>query len=577
MNDVSIFVKAKEFFLDSEKGNVVLLLTIACMVFFLNMSGWELWNPDEPRYAQVAREMRETGEWILPHLNSEIYPDKPPLFFWLIGFFSFFTGGVTEVSARLPSALAAVGCTLLTYFLGKRLFNARAGLIAGLVLVTSAEFFWLGRRANIDMTLTLFILLALTSFYLGLQEKKNSRAYSIAPFLFMGLAVLTKGPVGFLLPSLTIVSFLAVTKNLKHLKRIENLWGLVLFIGIILAWLVPACLRGGEPYTNEILFSQNIDRFVSESASHARPFYYYLHSFPSGFSPWVFLLPGAFVWGFVKYQKSNRSAFYFPFCWFTVIFIFFSLCSGKRELYLLPLYPAAAILLGGFLAYATSHFGQINPSVKFLTVPFYLIGGAFVVSGIGSCVYPFVKTPVSGLISFFPHLAPLALVFLAGGSWILVSTQKQQLFRTSATVTGIMVFSFVVTIEVVLPKINTFKSAKPFSQRIVHHLTESGELVSFRVKNAPFNFYTGLNRIRELHTEEELRQHFDSDSAVLILMREKKLVKLQEELLIPPDTRVVEKAAIGHRTFVLLSKGRAEKTDRDGRERLNSAATSTRV
>ena len=195
-------------------------------------------------------------------------------------------------------------------------------------------------------------------------------------------------------------------------------------------------------------------------------------------------------------------------------------------------------------------------------MPFYLTGGAFVVGGIGSCVYPFIETPISGTLRFFPQVALLTFVFLVGGGWIIFATRKRQFLRTFVTLTSIMLLSFLATIEVILPKINAFKSAKPFSQRIVHHLTESRELVSFGVKNAPFNFYTGLNRIRELDTAEELRQYFDSDSAGLILMKEKNLAKLQEELLIPADIHVIEKAAIGHREFVLLPRSRTENKDR---------------
>ncbi|MCX8011575.1 MAG: glycosyltransferase family 39 protein, partial [Desulfobacterota bacterium] len=152
-------IQIRNFFFDSLRGNVLFLLVMASLVFFINLNGWDLWNPDEPRYAQVAKEMRETGEWILPHLNSEVYPEKPPLFFWLIAFFSFFTGEVNEISARLPSAISALGCILLTLFLGKKLFNLKVGFFSALALLTSVEFFWLGRRANIDMTLTLWITL----------------------------------------------------------------------------------------------------------------------------------------------------------------------------------------------------------------------------------------------------------------------------------------------------------------------------------------------------------------------------------------------------------------------------------
>lgn len=261
MGNSSTITIVKQFF-DSEKNRILLLLLISGSIFLLNLDGWDLWNPDEPRYAQVAREMRDTGEWVLPHLNSEVYPDKPPLFFWLIAFFSFLTGGVTEVSARLPSALASVGCILLTYFMGKRLFDARAGLLAGIILMTNSEFFWRGRRANIDMTLTLLVMLAITFFYLGLQEEKRSRWFYLVPYLFMGLGVLTKGPVGFLLPLLSIITYLGAAKNLKHLKKIEMSWGMLFFVGIVLAWVIPACIKGGEAYTREILLQQNVERFA---------------------------------------------------------------------------------------------------------------------------------------------------------------------------------------------------------------------------------------------------------------------------------------------------------------------------
>jgi 4-amino-4-deoxy-L-arabinose transferase and related glycosyltransferases of PMT family len=178
--------KAAHFFLSSPRGNVVVLVVLALLIFFLNLNGWDLWNPDEPRYAQVAQETRATGEWTLPHLNSEIYAEKPPLFFWLIAFFSFFTGGVDEISARLPSACAALGCIMLTFFIGKRLFDQKAGFFAALVLLTSTQFFWMGRRGNIDMTLSFWVILALTFFFLGLQGEKKSRFFYFIPYVVWG-------------------------------------------------------------------------------------------------------------------------------------------------------------------------------------------------------------------------------------------------------------------------------------------------------------------------------------------------------------------------------------------------------
>jgi len=562
MNKALTSTIVKQFSFGSNKANIFLLLIISCLVFFLNLQGWDLWNPDEPRYAQIAREMRDTGEWVLPHLNSEVYPDKPPLFFWLIAFFSFFTGGVTEISARFPSALSSVGCILLTYLLGKRLFNARAGLLAGLVLLTNVGFFWLGRRANIDMTLTFFVTLALTFFFLGLQEEDKPRGFYLAPFLFMGLGVLAKGPVGFFLPFLTFLSYLVVTKNLRHLKKLEILWGMGLFAGIILAWLVPACVRGGEVYTNQILFTQNINRFVN-AWCHQRPFYYYFYTFPEGFNPWALLLPGAFLWGFSKSQKDLRPNFYFPFCWFAVVFVFFSLSTSKRELYLLPLYPAAAVLIGGFLSHAFSQYRQTVFPAYLLAYPFYFMGGAFIAGGVAFCFLPFFETPISGTIPFFPHILFMALVFIGGGSWIFFNTRKRQLFVSFLTVTFVMLVSFLWSIEAVLPRINLLKSARPMSQRIIHHLPEGKKFLTYGVKVAPFNFYTGINHIKKIPTVEKLIEHLNSHSPGLVLLQEKTFKRLQGQSLIPMGIHPLEKAKIGHRTFLLLSKNQKKEEKRE--------------
>ena len=541
------------FFLNSPRGNVVFLIMVASLIFFLNLNGWDLWNPDEPRYAQVAQEMRSGGEWILPHLNSEIYAEKPPLFFWLIAFFSFFTGGVDEVSARLPSAFSALGCILLTFFLGKRLFNQRAGFFAALVLLTSVGFFWLGRRANIDMALSFWVLLALTFFLLGLQSEKKSRFFYLIPYVFMGIGVLTKGPVGFLLPFLTIIVYLVVTKNFRHFKRLEIPWGLLIFVLIIGAWLIPACIKGGEGYTKIILFKQNVGRFA-EAWSHARPFYYYLEVFPAGFIPWIVLLPGALLWGFSKGQREHRLNFYFPLCWFLTIFIFFTLSACKRELYLLPLYPAASLLVGGFISSFISLPERDSIVWKFLIVPFYFLGGLLILGGIAVCAFPFVKTPISNIFSFFPHLIIFFLLFLVGGVLIVFQTRKKNLAGSFLIVILIMIVGFLGAINVVLPGINTLKSAKPMSQSILWHLPKDKEFVGYKVKLAPFNFYTGLNKIGDLRTKGELILALQNPSVGLILLREDDFIRFQEKSPIPTHIQVLEKAKIGHRTYVLLEK-----------------------
>ena len=532
---------------------ILLLFLLSCLTFFLNLNGWDLWNPDEPRYAQVAREMLDTGEWILPHLNGDIYPDKPPFFFWLIAIFSFLTGGVTEVSARIPSSLSAVGCVLLTYFMGKRLFNDRVGILAGLILLTSTEFFWLGRRANIDMTLTLFITLALTFFYLGLEKKEGRPWFCLASYVFMALGVLTKGPIGFLLPFLIIVSYLTATKKLNYLKKLEITWGLIIFAGIVLAWLIPACVQGGENYTWELLFKQSIDRFLN-AWNHEKPFYYYIYTFPEGFFPWILFLPIAIWWGLKGNNRENRAGFYFPFCWFVIIFIFFSASTCKRNLYLLPLYPAASILTGSFLNQFIFQHDRKDIFFKILIVSFYFLGGIFIKAGLVFGILPFVETSIPEIWRFVPYIMPLAIIFIAAGGYLIFMVRQKKMLSGFIAVILTLFLFILVSIEVILPKVNTFKSAKYFSQSINHHLKNEKEIVAYGIKTAPFNFYTGLNKIRTIPTIEKLVKHLDSPAIGLILLREKVFNRLREESLMPLDIHIVDKAKIGHRTFLLLAK-----------------------
>ena len=191
---------------------------------------------------------------------------------------------------------------------------------------------------------------------------------------------------------------------------------------------------------------------------------------------------------------------------------------------------------------------------KLLLFPFYVLGGIFILGGIGVCIFPFIKTPLSGLIRFFPHLLIFFVLFLVGGYLIISFVRKNNVMASFLTVFLIMVVGFLGAIEVVLPSLNPLKSAKPMCQSILRHLPKDKEIVAYGLKLAPFNFYTGLNKIEELKTNEELMLAFNSPSVGLILLGENSFITLQEKALIPANIQVVEKSKIGHRSFILLEK-----------------------
>ena len=183
--------------MDVRRGYVFAIIAIGIALFFFNLGGRDLWEPDETRYAVIAREMKETGNWILPHLNGAVYAEKPPFFFWLVNLSTFFLGQNNEFTNRLPSALAGFITFLLVFFFGERLLSMRAGFFSSLVLATCFLFPQLSRWVMLDSLFTLFFLLSLFYIYLGYEKEGSRRKYYYLAGLFMGLGVLTKGPIAY--------------------------------------------------------------------------------------------------------------------------------------------------------------------------------------------------------------------------------------------------------------------------------------------------------------------------------------------------------------------------------------------
>lgn len=238
---------------------VAIIIIFTSLLFFYNLGKRDLWAPDEPRYSEVAREMWEGKDFVLPHLNGEKYPDKPPVLFWLIILFSIPFGAVTELSSRLPSAFAGISCAVMTYYLGRQIFShlqtsivtsnskvptnphfikedgsdfngevryshlpavnvERVGFLAALILSTSLEYLVDSRRVAFDVLLTSLITLAMLLFHTGFTKKKGNTKYFLLSYLSMAIATLTKGPVGFAIPILVISTFLCVLKLRNRLN-----------------------------------------------------------------------------------------------------------------------------------------------------------------------------------------------------------------------------------------------------------------------------------------------------------------------------------------------------------------------
>ena len=543
--------------LSSDFLNISILLFVSAIILFINIGGWDLWNPDEPRYAQVAREMMQTGSYLVPHINSEIYPDKPPLFFWLIALASRSFGDVTSASARIPSAIACLGVILLTYLLGRTLYNQTVGFLAGLILLTTAQFTWLALRANIDMTLTLWTTLALFLFYVGYTREKSKTGWYLLSYGAMGLAVLTKGPVGFAIPLITIALFLVAQRQFKQFKELSIGKGVLIIIGITAAWLVPACFLGGGEYAREIIFKQTLGRTV-DSFSHQQPFYYYLENFPADFNPWTLFIPSAILYGWRKIRLHRTLSLRFLLAWFLGTFIFFSLISGKRNLYLMPLYPAAALLMArfwyDFIAKSPEEMQASHP--RLLSVPFYLLFGSLTMFSIiaGVAILSGINIPqLQDLeidIKTVPFFPLLALLFCGGVAGLLFIRKKARTVLPFSVIVLVMVIGFVFSVRDIFPALNAAKSAKPFCDRINKIVKSEDKLVAFRFDPESFNYFLNRTPIPVINDYEKMKELLMAPEKVygLILSRHLDQAPDDEKKMVT----VLDESQIGHRKYYLF-------------------------
>ena len=545
---------------------VAILVGFCITLYFLNLGRWDLWNPDEPRYAQVAREMVNRGNWILMHYNGKTYPDKPPLFFWLIALSSFFWQGFSSFAVRFPAAFFGTLTVLLTFFIGKTLYSSRTGFLSGLILATSLEFSYLSTRANIDTTLTFFTTASLLCFfqwYRGGQEKakdlkkaevevkveekatiRNLLIYGF--YIGMALATLAKGPVGFILPLSISLIYLVVQKDWGGIRRMRLLSGLALFLGIVLLWYLPAVFKGGEDYLQATLFRDTIDRYT-QGWSKGRPIYYYLYNFPVGFLPWVFFIPAAVAYGFSRDKVEKRGEFLFLFMWFALIFIFFSLSKGKRGIYLLPLYPAVSLMVGklwdDFISTPMDHFRN-----AWISVPLYGIMGVALVAGAALPWMLSIKFP-----SCLPYGLPVTFLLVGGSLVMFVLYRLKNYGAIFFILIGMVAGGQFYTARIIFPLVNQYKSARFIAQEITTRILPGETLAVYgRISTGPFNYYTGIVPILDLTDMKDLFSILESSERIFCLLDYKDFSQFRKKEG-RPKVQLISRRMVGDDEIVLVS------------------------
>lgn len=326
----------------------LLLLTLFIGLFFLLFLGTRhLSVPDEARYAEIPREMLELNDFITPHLNYVRYFEKPILFYWMqsasIKLFGFNTWAL-----RLPTALMGLLGCLLTYLAAYRLFDRRTAFLGSIILATNLLYFGLAHLITLDMTLTFMLSGCLFSFILAIQHPPNNKGRNqlfYAAYVFAALATLTKGLIGLLLPGFVIFLWLLFSNRWRDLKHARILPGILLYLIIVVPWHMLVEYK--DPgFLQYYILDQQILRYLTPLSGRYQPLWFFIPTLAIGFFPWIVFLPPAFKFAF----KQKSSVHLFLLIWAVSIFAFFSLSHSKLVTYILPIFPALALLVASYLS-----------------------------------------------------------------------------------------------------------------------------------------------------------------------------------------------------------------------------------
>lgn len=312
-----------------------LLLAIIFGVF-LGLS--PLTNPDEGRYAEVAREFLARSNFITPTVDYLIFLDKPPLVYWLMAF-SMKIFGVGVWAVRLiPALFAYVGC-IGTFITAAQLYNRRTAWLAAIILASSLLYFAMSHYVNMDMAIAVLISLSLYAFILAVQQEQYRTLCFYLFYLLCALGFLCKGLIAFVFPCIVIGSWMVLTKNWRLLKKMHLFRGTLLILAISLPWCIAVQKANPEFFHYFFIFEQ-FTRYSGNQFNNQEPFWFYLTIVLFGFLPWT-----AFIFDTLKktWITPKDTNLYF-LLWIGLIFVFFSISHSKILSYILPIFPALALL-----------------------------------------------------------------------------------------------------------------------------------------------------------------------------------------------------------------------------------------
>lgn len=424
------------------------LCIVFYFIFIFKTGSYALMDIDETRYASMAHDMFRSKDFMTLYLNGEYFFEKPPLYFWLECLSFGLFGHVNEFTVRFPVATLGILSSFLVYFTGKKVISREFGIVAALILATSAEFFILSKFAILDIVLCFCTTFSIFFGFMTLFcEEKNKKYFWWLFYAFSGLAVLAKGIPGFVLPFGTMFFVYITAKKFKELfKPIYFIIGSLIFLSVVLPWHILMLQIHNPDFFNEYIMKHHVARFTtSTDLGRKQPFYFFILTILWGFFPWIIPAIATCKKWFSDTVNTIKNDFDFEKLDNTQKFIvingiaailtlvFFSASSTKLVTYILPIYPFLACLTAKLII-DYSKQEKINKFIGMITC---LLGTIFIIAGLAVpyFILPFFPSEIDG---FAFELAPFSPILLIGGLLLLVFTIKNQKKRLFLSVIAIM-------------------------------------------------------------------------------------------------------------------------------------------
>ena len=506
------------------------LVLLAALTFFAGLGRGAITDSDEAFYAEAAREMVASGDWLTPYYNFETRFQKPILYYWLTAA-TYLVFGATELAARLWAAMAGLGLVLVTAACGRRWYDESTGLLAGAIVATNFGYFSIAHMALPDLPLTFCITLAIWAALVStLESERSPRTFVLLSALGLGLGFLMKGPVGLIIPLMVIVPLLAIERRSIALTPIDIVLGLLVMLAVATPWYLLMWMRHGTEYLQGFFVGDNFERFATDRFNDPRPWWFYLPVVAGGLLPWA---PLALVWlgpitQFLRRRRDIGTIDLRLMLWAALPLVFYTLSVGKQPRYVLPVLPPLALLLAAGIVERTQEWRGYEgvrsmPRRALPVVVGSFLAGTFLVA-LGVLLYR--AQPL--LINVQPIFTTIVstVIVLMGALVILAAVSRN--WRAAPAVLAIAVAVTLPAIQYGALASGGDDTVQQMARLVTQNRGASGEVGTYGVFVRNLVFYTGV-RTTDIINDDQASNFLLQPNRALMVATAESIDRLERE------------------------------------------------